>query len=438
MATDSVEPRWGQFPGEPERSYSSYFREQRAGPPIDETPSTRITQHAFTRHAGERTKTVSIFDPAQLTATFKHNVALDWHLVRLTLDTYGPILDQGDTSDWSFGRNPNLLSPSVDSEPGFYPWFLRLIAAPVAHACNAVCTVLEDKGAGIHIPGFIRADIVIKTSTCGGAADLIQRRYQPATKTYLRTPCSLYEFKCDNVLRVADTSTLARLVELAHTTTGYDFRADKSAQYSSHEGKLYNMICQIIDELIQGHTGHVVVATQTKYVLIRLSDTLQLETSEIFDVRGSPTQLDDMVTLVLFCTLAALGQVNTYRVPVQVQRVCIPQFPAWVFRPYQGVFWDGAQQEQTEFCKPRKLSLLPLSWLRLEGEVVSSANDVSVARGRLLLFFLAACVVAKIAHGSAATHRLDREFLAYSTLHTWQGVAIPRIFGIYTSADARG
>ncbi|KAJ7090924.1 hypothetical protein B0H15DRAFT_948674 [Mycena belliarum] len=377
MATDSVEPRWGQFPGEPERSYSSYFREQRAGPPIDETPSTRITQHAFTRHAGERTKTVSIFDPAQLTATFKTNVALDWHLVRLTLDTYGPILDQADTSDWSFGRNPNLLSPSVDSEPGFYPWFLRLIAAPVAHACNAVCTVLEDKGAGIHIPGFIRADIVIKTSS-GGAADLIQRRYQPATKAYLRTPCSLYEFKCDNVLRVADTSTLARLVELAHTTTGYDFRADKSAQYSTHEGKLYNMICQA------SHTGHVVVATQTKYVLIRLSDTLHLETSEIFDVRGSPTQLDDMVTLVLFCTLAALGQ-----------------FPAWVFRPYQGVFWDGAQQEQTEFCKPRKSSLLPLSWLRLEGEVVSSANNVSVARGRLLLFFLAACVVAKIAHGSA-------------------------------------
>ncbi|KAJ7082271.1 hypothetical protein B0H15DRAFT_758575, partial [Mycena belliarum] len=70
-------------------------------------------------------------------------------------------------------------------------------------------------------------------------------------------------------------------------------------------------------------------------------------------------------------------------------------------------------------------------------EVVSSANDVSVARGRLLLFFLAACVVAKIAHGSAATHRLDREFLAYSTLRTWQGVAIPRIFGIYTSADEK-
>ncbi|KAJ7026399.1 hypothetical protein C8F04DRAFT_901864, partial [Mycena alexandri] len=44
-------------------------------------------------------------------------------------------------------------------------------------------------------------------------------------------------------------------------------------------------------------------------------------------------------------------------------------------------------------------------------------------------------VVAKIAHGSAATHRLDREFLAYSALRTWQGVAIPRIFGMYTSTD---
>lgn len=187
--------------------------------------------------------------------------------------------------------------------------------------------------------------------------------------------------------------------------------------------------------MIEADNGHVVVTTQTQYVLVRLSTSLQLEISDIYRIRDSPTQLDDMVILVLFCTLSALSQEIIYPAGPEVRRVHIPQFPTWVLRPYQGVFWDGARQQQTKFCKPRKSSFLPLSWLGLEGEVLSIANDVSVARGQLLLFFLAARVVAKIAHSVAASQRLDREFLAYSALRTWQGVAIPRIFGIYTSTD---
>ncbi|KAJ7712221.1 hypothetical protein B0H16DRAFT_1744432 [Mycena metata] len=68
---------------------------------------------------------------------------------------------------------------------------------------------------------------------------------------------------------------------------------------------------------------------------------------------------------------------------------------------------------------------------------MSTANGVSIAHGQLSSFFLATRVVVKIARGVAATQRLDREFLAYSTLRTWQGVAIPRMFGMYTSTDEK-
>jgi hypothetical protein len=182
--------------------------------------------------------------------------------------------------------------------------------------------------------------------------------------------------------------------------------------------------------MIQNENGHLVVTTQTQYVLVRLP-SLQLEISKIYSIHNSPTQLEDTVILVLFCTLAAAEQMTTYPQATEAWRVHITQFPTWMLQPYQGVFWDGAWQQQTEFCKPRKSFLLsPLSWLGLEGEVQSAANDVSIAHGQLLLFFLAARVVAKSAHGVAAVRRLDREFLAYSALRTWQGVSIPRIFGL--------
>ncbi|KAF8152009.1 hypothetical protein K438DRAFT_1987961 [Mycena galopus ATCC 62051] len=157
---------------------------------------------------------------------------------------------------------------------------------------------------------------------------------------------------------------------------------------------------------------------------------------KVYSIHNSPTQLEDTAILVLFCTLAAAEQVTIYPQAIEAWRVQIPQFPTWVLQLYQGVFRDGARQQQTEFCKPRKSFLVPpLSWLDLEGEVQSAANDVSIAHGQLLLFFLATRVVVKIGHGVAAAQRLDREFLAYSALCTWQGVAIPRIFGLYMGTD---
>lgn len=188
--------------------------------------------------------------------------------------------------------------------------------------------------------------------------------------------------------------------------------------------------------MIQAKTGHLVIATQTHYVLVRLTALQQLEISKVYSICDSPTQLDDTVILVLFSTLAAVGKVETYPTQtVGVWRVNIPQFPTWVFQPYQAVFRDGARQQQTELCKSRKSFFLPLRWLGLEGEVQSDDNDVTVAYGQLLLFFFAARVFVKAAHSASAAQRLDREFLVYSALRAWQGVAIPSIFGMYTGTD---
>ncbi|KAJ6493273.1 hypothetical protein C8R45DRAFT_1095777 [Mycena sanguinolenta] len=365
------QPKWGQ---DVEHKYSHYFNQARAAPPIDLTVSTSLTRHIDTRPAGRATNIITLFNPAELCAVLDNNVRLDKAFVKETLNTYGPILRTRDVGDWSFDESPTSV-PLATTEFHFYGWYLWLVASPIAHASDVVCGVLNLRGANIGISGVMRADEV--SNTRGGASDILQYWFEWRNDKTLTKTCILREFKPDNVLLVDDEHMLAHL---------------------------------IIDQMIQANNGHLVVATQTQYV--------RLEISKVYSIRNSPTQLEDTAILILFCTLAAANQVTIY-----------PQ-------PYQGVFRDGARQQQIEFCKPRKSFLLsPLCWLCLEGEVQSAANDVSIAFGQLRLFFLAARVVAKIAHGVAATQRLDREFVAYSALRTWQGVAIPRVFGLYMGTN---
>ncbi|KAJ7714829.1 hypothetical protein DFH07DRAFT_974358 [Mycena maculata] len=388
-------PQWGQ---NAEHKYSHYFSQQGAESPVDVTVSTNITRHSGTHPAGCATNTITLFNPAELCAVLNNNVRLDKAFVESTLHTYRPILRPRDVGDWTFDESPSSVPQVANIETEFYAWYLWLVASPVAHA---VCYALNLRGANIDIRGVMRADEVRRTIG-GGATDIVQHWFEWRDGVAWTKTCILHEFKRDNVLRVDDQCTLAHL---------------------------------IIDEMIQAENGHLVVTTQTQYVLVRLRPSLQLEISEVYSIRNSPTQLEDIAILVLFCTLATAGQGTSYPQQTEVWRVHIPQFPTWVLQPYQGVFWDGARKQQTKFCKPRNSFLLPLSWLGLEGEVQLAANDVSITHGQLLLFFLAAHVVAKIAHGVAAAQRLDREFLAYSALRTWQGVAIPRIFGLYMSTD---
>ncbi|KAJ6454724.1 hypothetical protein C8R47DRAFT_221876 [Mycena vitilis] len=181
----------------------------------------------------------------------------------------------------------------------------------------------------------------VRRALAGGAADIVQRSWamEGLLERPQERPCALYEFKRDNALLVDDQGTLTRLVELASVPGGYNFKTGaKGAQLGSNEGKILNLLSQIIDEMIEADNGHVVVTPQTQYVLVRLSASLQLEISDIYRIRDSPTQLDDMVILVLFCTLSALSQETSYPAGPEVWRVHIPQFPTWVLQPIRAFF----------------------------------------------------------------------------------------------------
>ncbi|KAJ7189300.1 hypothetical protein GGX14DRAFT_485270 [Mycena pura] len=194
--------------------------------------------------------------------------------------------------------------------------------------------------------------------------------------------------------------------------------------------------------MITTETGHAVMATQDEYVLVRLTQTLQLEVSPVYQVRGSLTltQAADMTALSLFYTFAAIRKGYVYP-PLNNVVLCwhvwVQRFPSAIFQPYQGVFLDKGLTDRTKLgaISKSKGSILPLRWLGLYGNVQCTGNDVTVADGFLRLFFLAARVVAKTAHAPSAARRLEHEFRAYSALRSLQGESIPRFLGISEEKD---
>ncbi|KAJ7021143.1 hypothetical protein C8F04DRAFT_873057, partial [Mycena alexandri] len=46
-------------------------------------------------------------------------------------------------------------------------------------------------------------------------------------------------------------------------------------------------------------------------------------------------------------------------------------------------------------------------------------------------------LVAKTAHGPSATQRLGCEYNAYAAMRTFQGVAIPKVIGMFTTTDGK-
>jgi hypothetical protein len=157
-----------------EHKYSHYFSQQRAEPPVDVTVSTSITRHSDTRPAGCATKIITLFNPGELYAVLGNNVRLDKAFVENILNTYGPILRPRDVGDWSFYESPSSVPPVANTETECYAWYLWLVASHVAHASNAVCYVLNLRGANIDIHGVMRADEVRRTIG-GGATDIVQR-----------------------------------------------------------------------------------------------------------------------------------------------------------------------------------------------------------------------------------------------------------------------
>ncbi|KAJ7884211.1 hypothetical protein B0H14DRAFT_3432624 [Mycena olivaceomarginata] len=137
---------------------------------------------------------------------------------------------------------------------------------------------------------------------------------------------------------------------------------------------------------------------------------------------GSPTQAQDMTALVLFYAHATVVAGTRYKPPSTPRssshtRACFakarrnPRRSSWTFR----------SSAARSCCS--------------DGLVKGRRNDVTVTNGFLRLFFLGARVVAKMAHGGSAARRLDLQFRVHTPFHALQGVAIPRVVGLYKSGD---
>ncbi|KAF8189254.1 hypothetical protein K438DRAFT_958726 [Mycena galopus ATCC 62051] len=191
--------------------------------------------------------------------------------------------------------------------------------------------------------------------------------------------------------------------------------------------------------MITTDTGHAIVCTQAQYVMLRVTDSLQLEISPVYAVRDSTTQVDDATPLVLFYTHAALRAGHTYAAApatgITAMRVTLPAFPTSVFQPYEGVFRGGVIG-RTKLVSKSSGSFFPLPWAWFDGNVQSSSNDFTIAYGRLIfLFFASSSLVAKTAHSPSATQRLVHEYDAYAAMRAFQGAAIPKVIGMFETKN---
>ncbi|KAJ7091619.1 hypothetical protein C8R44DRAFT_891440 [Mycena epipterygia] len=157
--------------------------------------------------------------------------------------------------------------------------------------------------------------------------------------------------------------------------------------------------------------------------MLRLTDALQLEISPVYTTRGSMDQATDATILVLFYTHAALGAGKRYShapaTGITAMRLTLPAFP-------------------TSLISKSRASFFPLPWVRFDGDVQSSSNNVSITYGRLIFLFVASRgLIVKTTHGPTASQRLIREYNAYAAMRTLQGAAIPTVIGMFITKDGK-
>ncbi|KAJ6552442.1 hypothetical protein DFH09DRAFT_1085926 [Mycena vulgaris] len=288
-------------------------------------------------------------------------------------------------------HEPYSMAESTNTLTVFDPSALShtlAVCRPAANAVNAVRDKLYRR-ANVTVPanGHSRVDKVNNTPG-GGAADIIHRWSQDVK-------CTPHEFKRDKVLRVHGESALNFLVQQAGA---------------------------VINETITTNTGHAIICTQEQYAMLRLTDALQLEISPVYATRGSIAQATDAAMLVLFYTHAVLGAGKRYvDAPargITAMRVTLPAFPTWVFQPHEGVFRGGIIG-RTKLISKSRASFFPLPWVRFDGDVQSSSNNVSITYGRLIFLFVASRgLIANTAHGPTASQRRIREYNAYAAMRT--------------------
>ncbi|KAJ6608171.1 hypothetical protein B0H10DRAFT_2068840 [Mycena sp. CBHHK59/15] len=402
------------------KSYIQYFSEPRPAPAEDNAITNTLKPHNPYVDAA-RTQTISRFDPAAIQHTL-NGVTLHIAFVQKVLRDTGPVITPANFSLWQFASPPSTVPDEVLHEADYYEWFDWVVCHPAASAVNAVRDQFYE-AAGVPIPvGRHSRTTKVNKTTGGGATDIIHHWTAHGPK------CTPHEFKRDIVLRVVDRSVLDFLVEQAGLISGYKFRT--SAQLSTLEGKGYSIISQTINEMVSTETGHAIICTQHKYVMLRLTPALQLEISPVYATRESPNQASDMANVVLFYTLAALGAGTRYAVGpatgITAMRVTLPAFPTSIFQPQEGLFRGGILGRTELISKSRPF--FPCH----------GSNDVTIAYGRLIFLFVASrSLVAKTAHGPSATQRLVHEYDAYAAMRTLQGAAIPNVIGMFTTKDQK-
>ena len=161
--------------------------------------------------------------------------------------------------------------------------------------------------------------------------------------------------------------------------------------------------------------------------------------SRVYTIRNMKTQAADMAELVLFYAHATLSTQTLPPPPGSVTsayRVMVPFFPSSIFKPHEGIVRIGKVVRLLNLSTLRRPSgqsfpqFLPL---RIYGYSERTGHDgeIVVTFIRLIFLLLQAKAVAKTAYGNFAPRRLNHEVDVYDVLRLLQGIAIPRLFGLF-------
>ncbi|KAJ7867646.1 hypothetical protein B0H13DRAFT_2281170 [Mycena leptocephala] len=420
-----------QLVTDPARSYLHYFSLPRARPPRDDTATDTISD----THQGEslgQTKTLHRFDPSQLRLQLEDAVVLDLNLVRDALSKYGPILDSLVAQiDWTWDQTPSDIAPAVTDETGFYSYLQWIIFRTAARALPAVLHCLSEKSSGsLKFPKV--SSTANESQRSFGSTDIIHYSLKEPTTDFKKKKIhTLHEVKRARVLEGG--ATLETMYSLAESSWSFRTNSDQCTR-----GKA--LLCQAIDELAIHEVKHIVLTTEAHYALVYLGDDYQLHMSQVYNIRESPTQAEDMARLVLFYAHAMLSEPLTMRSTNSVfaGRVEVPSFPPSIFQPYKGKIRLGNGVRSVKLAPAQQSPrwwFLPSIPLKVEGYAEESRHegDIRITFIKLIFTIFQRRAVAKASYGLPASDRILHEFQAYNALHALQGYSIPTLYGLYHS-----
>ncbi|KAK6967003.1 RIO-like kinase [Favolaschia claudopus] len=399
---------------EQEKSYLGYFAKSRPPPPIDACTSESMS-----------TFTAEYLDPRELScASTPNGRILDFSLVRRVLQENGP--------DFRIHHQRNIyvavdnLTPRRICNDQFgellYPYLLWALYRPASEAVAPVLRALE-----LPFSGYSTAD-ALDRGTESGTTDLVH--FLP---------------HCDNLsqpeLPAKDTVQTAHEVKRGHgphndklvllhayATQSWSFRSSGNFPIGRR------LLRQVLAELELYGLAHIIVTTETHYVLVHLKGHI-LRMSPIYDIHNSASQAEDVAELVLFYAHASLAKQRTL-IPLQDVRVgfctTISSFPVSLFRPDRGVLCIDGHSWPTKLvpATPGLLPSIPLQIVGFDGHW-RHRGDVAIAFIHLVFTVVRCKAVAKVARKPTASTRLKREYDVYDALGMLQGISIPKIFGMF-------